>query len=66
MVKYIRTKMSQTHLLFIFKIFKIIFGCAGSSLLCMLCSSCGSRGYSLIPVCGLLIVVAFLVVEHGL
>ena len=66
MIKYIKTKMSQIHLLFIFKIFKIIFGCTGSSLLCVLFSSCGSRGYSLVPVYGLLTVVAFLVVEHGL
>ena len=44
----------------------IIFGCAGSSLPCGLFSGCGQWGYSLVVVCGLLIVVASLVEEHGL
>ena len=40
-----------------------IFGCVGSSLLS---SSCGEQGPLFVAVCGLLIVVAFLVAEHGL
>ena len=43
-----------------------IFGCTGSSLLHELFSSCGKWGYSLVGVCGLLVVVISLVVEHRL
>lgn len=35
-------------------------------LLCGLSSHCGSKDYSLVAMCGLLIAVASLVVEHGL
>ena len=44
----------------------IIFVCAGSSLLHRLSLVVVSEGYSLAEGCGLLIVVASLVVEHGL
>ena len=43
----------------------LIFGCTGSSLLHRLFSSCGERGYSLVAVHGLLIVVAFLAAEQS-
>ena len=43
-----------------------IFGYTGSSLLHELFSSCGKWGYSLVVVCGLLVVAISLVVEHGL
>ena len=43
-----------------------IFGCAGSSLMLRLSLVVASRGYSLVAVHGLLIVVAFLVAEHRL
>ena len=43
-----------------------IFGYTGSSLLHKLFSSCGKWGYSLVVVCGLLVVAISLVVEHGL
>ena len=46
---------------------KIIFGCAGSLLLCADFSLvAASKGYSLVGVRGLLIVVASLVAEQGL
>ena len=41
-------------------------GYVGSSLLCVSFSSCGEQGLLFIAVRGLLIVVASLVVEHGL
>ena len=44
----------------------IYLGCAGPSLLRGLSLVVVSRGYSLVVMCGLLIVVASLVVEHGL
>ena len=44
----------------------IYFGCAGSSLLHGHFSSCGEWGLLLAVVCGLLIAVASLVVEHRL
>ena len=53
----------------IFKIFiySFMFGCAGSSLLHLGFSLVvASEGYSLVVVCGLLIAMASLVVEHGL
>ena len=43
-----------------------IFGCVGSSLLCVAFSSCGERGLLFVAVRGLLIVVASFVAEHGL
>ena len=43
-----------------------IFGCAGSSLLCGFSLVVPIRGYSLVLVCGILIVVASLVAERGL
>ena len=46
-------------------IYLFIYGYAGSSLMCRLPLVLMSRGYSLVVVCGLLTVVAFLVVEHG-
>ena len=51
-------------IVFIYLLF--IFGRAGSSLLRGLSSSCSELGYSLVVVCGFLIVVASLVVERGL
>ena len=42
----------------------IIFGAAGSSLLCGLFSSCGEQGYSLVTVCRLPAEVASLIAEH--
>jgi len=50
----------------LFKFFFFIFGCAGSSLLHGLFSSCSKGGSFLAAACRLLIVVASLVVEHGL
>ena len=41
-----------------------MFGCAGSLLLSGLFSSCGEGGYSLVPVCGLLIAVTSLLAVH--
>ena len=43
-----------------------IFGCAGSSLLCGFSLVVPIRGYSLVLVCGIFIVVASLVAERGL
>ena len=45
-------------------IYLFIFGCVGSSLLCMASSSCSERGLLFVVVCELLIVVASLVAEH--
>ena len=42
-----------------------IFGCVGSLLLHMGFSSCKEQGLPFLVVCGLLIAVASLVVEHG-
>ena len=42
------------------------FDCTGSSVLVGFSLVAASRGYSLVAVCGLLIVVASLIVEHGL
>ena len=48
-----------------FKTFLFIFGCTGSSLLCAALSpAVASRGCYLVAVCGLLTVLASLVVEH--
>ena len=53
--------------IYFLKFIYFIFGCIGSSLLCARAfSSCGERGLLFIAVRGLLIVVASLVVEHGL
>ena len=51
-----------------FKIYFIlfIFGCVGSLLCARAFSSCGERGLLFVAVHRLLIVVASLVVEHGL
>ena len=49
-----------------FSLVFVYFGCAGSSLLCGLFSGCGTRGYPLVAVPGLLIVVTSLVMELGL
>ena len=58
---------SRFHDLFIFKIFVYFISCCAESwLLPRLCSSCGSRGYSLVAVRGLLIAVASVVAEHRL
>lgn len=55
------------HLLTILRFSKIIFGCGGSSLLCTgFHPVAASRGYSLLAVRGLLIMVASLVSEHRL
>ena len=62
---YICREREGKSILFNF-IYLFIFGCAGSSLLCGLSSSCSEWGCSLIAAYGLLIVVASLVVEHGL
>ena len=43
-----------------------IYGCVVSSLLRAAFSSCGERGLLFVAVCRLLVVVASLVVEHGL
>ena len=52
--------------MFIF-IYLFIFGCAGSSFaVCRLSLVAASRGYSLVVVCGLLIVVASVVAEQRL
>ena len=53
-------------ILFIFKLVLLYLGCAGFSLLQRPFSSCGSAGYSLVVVQGLLIAVASLVAGHGL
>ena len=42
------------------------FDCTGSSVLVGFSLVAASRGYSLVAVCGLLIVVASLIVEHVL
>ena len=47
-------------------IYLFIFGCVGSSLLCVGFSSCGERGLLFIAVHRLLVAVASLVAEHGL
>ena len=49
-----------------FLIILFIFGCAGSLLLHGLSLAVAGQGYSLVVVCGLLIVVASIVVEHRL
>ena len=51
---------------YVFKFYLLIYGCAGSSLLCGLFSSCGKRG--LLSSCNAQASygVASLVVEHGL
>ena len=49
-----------------FLIILFIFGCAGSLLLHGLSLAVADQGYSLVVVCGLLIVVASIVVEHRL
>ena len=47
--------------------FFLIFGCVGSSLLCVgFFPGCGERGLLFVTVCGLLIAVASLVAEHRL
>ena len=52
---------------FFFNVYLFIFCCSGSLLLCSGFSLIGeSRGYSLVVVHRLLIVVASLVAEHGL
>ena len=51
--------------LFFYIILFICFGCAGCSLLQGLFSSCSEWGYSSLAVHGLIIVVTYLVVEHG-
>ena len=52
---------------FLFKNFYLfIFGCAGSSMLLRLSLVAECRGYSLVLLHGLLIVVASLVAERGL
>ena len=43
-----------------------VLGCTRSSLLCGLSLVVEPGGFSLVAACGLLIVVASLVVEHGL
>ena len=52
----------------IFKnIYLSVFGCDGSSLLCLqIFSSCGEQDYPLVTAHGLLIAVASFIVEHGL
>ena len=52
--------------LFMYLFYLVIFSCAGSLLLCGLSLVVVSRGLLFIAVHGLLIAVAFLVVEHGL
>ena len=48
-------------------LYLFIFGCAGFSLAaCSFSLVAESRGYSVVELCGLFTVVAFLVVEHGL
>ena len=48
-------------------IYVVIFGCAGSLLLCVgSCLVAVSTGYSLVGMCGLLTAVASLVVVHRL
>ena len=49
-----------------FYLFIFIFGCIGSFCCMQAFSNCGKRGLLFIVVCGLLIAVASLVVEHGL
>ena len=51
---------------YIYLFYLFIFGCVGSSLLREGFSSCDEHGLLLIAVRGLLIVVASLLVEHGL
>ena len=46
--------------------FFFVFVCIVSSLLCTAFSSCGERALLFVAVCGLLIMVASLVAEHGL
>ena len=63
------TQLKVTCFLSFFKIILFIYlfsGCAGSSLRCGLFSSCSEWGLLFLAVRGLLITVAFLVVEHGL
>ena len=50
------------------KCYLFIFGCAVSSLVSRshLFFSCRDQGLFFVAMCGLFIVVAFLVVEHGL
>ena len=54
------------YLFIYFKFYLFILGCVGSLLLCTASCSCGEQGPLLVAVCGLLIVVASPVVEHGL
>ena len=56
-------KSSAHVFLFLIYFYLCIFGCVGSSLLRGLSLVAASRGYSLVR--GLLIEVAYLVVEHG-
>ena len=62
---YLESRLFYKSPFFFFNLF--IFGCVGSSLLHVQAfSSCGERGLLFVVVRGLLIVVASLVVEHGL
>ena len=53
-------------LFFFFSKIYLFFGCTGSSLLLGLSLVAVSRGSSFIAVCGFLIMVISLLVEHGL
>ena len=55
----------QCRDIFSLKIFPV-FGRAGSSLLCRPSSSCAERGLAFTEVCGLLLTVASLAVDHRL
>ena len=60
-------KISTSLSFFLFKVYYyylFIFGCCGSSLLCGLSLVVARGGYSLVVVCGLLIVTASLVSER--
>ena len=52
--------------MWVFIIYLFIFGCAGFLLLLRVSLVVATRGYSLVAVHGLLIVVASLTVEHEL
>ena len=58
--------INYRHMLFICLFYLFIFGCAGSSLLRGLSLVAVSRGYCLVVMCGLLVAMPSLVVEHGL
>ena len=60
--------LSPSQLNSLFSLFKFFFlsVCAGSLLLCKLSLVVASEGYSLVAGCGLLVMVASLVVEHRL